>query len=75
MQAKEQLANNPLTPVVRLHKVSKFYGEGDLLVKALDQINLEVKNCCPPSIYLAMKTFKPSLGLGLLISVADVVPP
>ena len=42
MQAKEQLANNSLTPVVRLNKVSKFYGKGELVVKALDQINLVV---------------------------------
>tara|TARA_Y100001968_G_scaffold292816_2_gene298314 strand:+ start:4234 stop:4953 length:720 start_codon:yes stop_codon:yes gene_type:complete len=42
LQAKEQLANNSLTPVVRLNKVSKFYGKGELVVKALDQINLVV---------------------------------
>jgi len=36
------LANNSLTPVVRLNKVSKFYGKGELVVKALDQINLVV---------------------------------
>jgi len=29
-------------PVAKLLNVSKFYGEGDLLVKALDQVNLEV---------------------------------
>ena len=29
-------------PVARLLNVSKFYGEGDLLVKALDEVNLEV---------------------------------
>nr|WP_041391402.1 ABC transporter ATP-binding protein [Prochlorococcus marinus] len=29
-------------PVVKLENVSKFYGQGNLLVKALDKINLEV---------------------------------
>ncbi|KGG12962.1 MULTISPECIES: ABC transporter ATP-binding protein [Prochlorococcus] len=30
------------TPVAKLRNVCKFYGQGDLLVKALDEINLEV---------------------------------
>ena len=29
-------------PVAKLFNVSKFYGEGDLLVKALDEVSLEV---------------------------------
>ncbi len=31
-----------INPVAKLTKVSKFYGQGSLLVKALDQINLEI---------------------------------
>nr|WP_320664063.1 ABC transporter ATP-binding protein [Prochlorococcus sp. MIT 1223] len=42
LQAKGQLAKNPQTPVARLHSVSKIYGEGNLQVKALDEIDLNV---------------------------------
>ncbi len=38
------MVKNTIThnPVAKLLKVSKFYGHGDLLVKALDEVNLEV---------------------------------
>ncbi|WP_414477790.1 ABC transporter ATP-binding protein [Prochlorococcus sp. MIT 1223] len=36
------MAKNPQTPVARLHSVSKIYGEGNLQVKALDEIDLNV---------------------------------
>ncbi|WP_430270480.1 ABC transporter ATP-binding protein [Prochlorococcus marinus] len=41
---KEPLGNQQTikNPVVKLENVSKFYGQGNLLVKALDKINLEV---------------------------------